>query len=322
MFARAVSKSIFLLISLVIITCIIYPAILWIIGQVFFPFQANGSLLYDANHKLIGSQLIAEPFTKDEYFQPRPSAASYDASASTSSALAASNYALRDRIARTLGPIVKYQNGQLVAPDIEKWFKQNRYQGHANIVAQWATMHNSLATAWVNSDPTHSAYVDTWSKKHVAIVAQFIKDNPNTPNPKAADLAIVFFQTFSKEHPGEFPSTNRNDIQSVFFDMWRQDHPDAALQNVPADFVTTSASGLDPHISIENAEFQLNRVAEKWAADLKRNPNDMHREIQEMLEANASAPFNGLIGEKFINVLELNIALQKRYGLTARNDNA
>lgn len=75
MFARAVSKSIFLLISLVIITCIIYPAILWIIGQVFFPFQANGSLLYDANHKLIGSQLIAEPFTKDEYFQPRPSAA-------------------------------------------------------------------------------------------------------------------------------------------------------------------------------------------------------------------------------------------------------
>ena len=59
--------------------------------------------------KPVGSLLIAQPFTKDEYFQPRPSAASYDASASASSALAASNYALRDRVARMLGPIVKYQ---------------------------------------------------------------------------------------------------------------------------------------------------------------------------------------------------------------------
>jgi K+-transporting ATPase ATPase C chain len=58
---------------------------------------------------------------KDEYFQPRPSAASYDASASASSTYAASNYLLRDRIARTLGPIVTYKDGpkagQSVGPD-------------------------------------------------------------------------------------------------------------------------------------------------------------------------------------------------------------
>ena len=99
--------------------------------------------------KPVGSRLIAQPFTKDEYFQPRPSAASYDASASASSSLAASNYALRDRVARVLGPIVKYRSGpkagQLVAPDIESWFQQDVYQGNPHIVAQWADLHNSLA---------------------------------------------------------------------------------------------------------------------------------------------------------------------------------
>ena len=59
--------------------------------------------------KIVGSRLIAQPFTKDEYFQPRPSAPSYDASASASSSLAALNYALRDRVAHTLGPIVAYR---------------------------------------------------------------------------------------------------------------------------------------------------------------------------------------------------------------------
>src|SRR5579864_942671 len=117
-----ISKSLWLLFFSVVICCLIYPAVLWAIGQTVFPFQANGSILQGPDGKAVGSLLVAQPFTKDEYFQPRPSAASYDASASSSSALAASNYALRDRVARTLGPIVKYQNGQPVAPDIIKWY--------------------------------------------------------------------------------------------------------------------------------------------------------------------------------------------------------
>lgn len=314
MFAKTLSKSIFLLISLVMITCVIYPGILWVIGQSIFPFQANGSILYNSKNQAIGSKLIAQPFTKDEFFQPRPSAASYDASASASSALAPSNYALRDRVARSVGAVVKYQNGQPLTSDIEKWFKQDLYQGKSNIVAQWATLHNSLATAWVNADPSHAAYVEQWANAHHEIVKEFMKENPTISQPKASDLAVVFFQNFSKEYPGKFPASSDSDIQSIFFDMWRQDNPDVVLQTIPGDFVTTSASGLDPHISLENAEYQLDRVASKWAANLKRNPEEVHKEIAKMLEASASAPFGGLAGEKFINVLELNIELVKRFG--------
>ena len=108
---RYLSKSILLLVFGVVISCVIYPLVLWVIGQTLFPFQSNGSMLKGPDGKYVGSKLIAQPFTKDEYFQPRPSAASYDASASASSSLAASNYALRDRVARTLGPVVKYRSG-------------------------------------------------------------------------------------------------------------------------------------------------------------------------------------------------------------------
>src|SRR5579862_6150006 len=130
---KYISKSVWLLIFTVVICCGLYPLALWAVGQIFFPFQANGSLLKGPDGSVVGSKLIAQPFTKDEYFQPRPSAASYDASASASSALAASNYALRDRVARTIGPVATYAGGpkagQPVAPDVEAWFRQDQFQG-------------------------------------------------------------------------------------------------------------------------------------------------------------------------------------------------
>ncbi len=333
---KYISKSILLLAVAVAICCIIYPLALLAVGQAVFPFQANGSMVKGPDGTIVGSKLIAQPFTKDEYFQPRPSAPSYDASASASSSLAASNYALRDRVARTLGPVVVYKSGpgagKPVAPDVESWFQKDVYGGKPNIVGQWADAHNSLAQAWVGADPRNASYVDDWTKKHPVIVAQFIKDNPATPQPKAADLAVVFFKNFSQENPGKFPSAVTKtgtdgkttttigpvkegpDIQSIFFAMWREDHPDADLQDVPGDYVTASGSGLDPHITLQNAEFQLDRVASKWAANTKKDPAEVKREIVQILAANSSAPFRGLAGEKFVNVLEVNLELRKKYG--------
>lgn len=85
------------------------------------------------------------------------------------------------------------------------------------------------------------------------------------------------------------------------------DHPDADLQNVPGDLVTTSGSGLDPDIMLQNAEYQLDRVASRWAADTKRDPATVRREIDQILQSNARAPFGGLAGEKMVRVLEVNL---------------
>src|ERR1700738_427977 len=334
---RSLLNSILLLVLTIIICCGLYPLTVWAIGKVFFPFQANGSLLKGPEGSIVGSKLIAQPFTKDEYFQPRPSAASYDASASASSTYAASNYLLRNRVATVLGPIVKYKSGakagKLVAPDIETWFQQDKFQGNPHLVAQWADLHNAVAQVWVTGDPTHGPYVDTWTKAHPDLVAKWIKDNPSTPQPKPADLAVLFFENFSQEHPGMFPSAvtqtgadskpqtsiqpvkDGSDVQSSFFDMWRQENPQADLQDVPGDLVMASGSGLDPDITLENAEFQLDRVAGKWADATKRGAADVRKQIDQILQANASAPFGGLAGEKFVNVLEVNLELCKRYGV-------
>jgi len=328
---RYLTKSVLLMGFAVAICCVLYPLTLWVIGQTIFPEQANGSIVRGPDGQPIGSLLIAQPFTKDEYFQPRPSAVSYDASASGPSNLSGSNYTLRARVAATLGPVVKYQggakNGQPVGPDVEAWFQHDTYQGQPHIVAQWADAHNSLAQAWVKADPSHARYVQGWTTTHPDVVAQWIKDNPDTPNPEAADLAVVFFDGFSTEHPGQFPVAGQDgaiapsgtgtDIQATFFDMWRQENPNVALEDVPSDMVMASGSGLDPHITLENAEYQLDRVVDAWAKDTHRQPTDLRREISQLLRESASAPFGGAVGVKMVNVLEINLELRRRYGAPA-----
>ncbi|WP_242681750.1 potassium-transporting ATPase subunit C [Paraburkholderia hospita] len=96
--------------------------------------------------------------------------------------------------------------------------------------------------------------------------------------------------------------------------MWRQDQPDVAVQDVPGDFVTTSGSGLDPHFTPANAMYQLDRVAAAWAKDTKRDPGAVRAEIGALLRDNAHAPFGGLAGAPFVNVLEVNLDLRRRYG--------
>ena len=78
--------------------------------------------------------------------------------------------------------------------------------------------------------------------------------------------------------------------------------------------VTASGSGLDPDITLDNALYQLDRVATQWAKDVNRDPVQVRHEIQNLLEQSATAPFGGLIGTKLVNVLEVNLALRARYG--------
>ena len=74
-------------------------------------------------------------------------------------------------------------------------------------------------------------------------------------------------------------------------------------QNIPADMVLTSASGLDPHISIENAMLQTARVT--------RLNNISEKEVKSLITKNTEPDFIGLWGQPGVNVLELNLDINK-----------
>ncbi len=78
--------------------------------------------------------------------------------------------------------------------------------------------------------------------------------------------------------------------------------PGLAAAQVPADAVTTSASGVDPQISAANARIQANRVAEKRRLPLNR--------VLALIDDATSRPLLGLGGPKSVNVVKLNDALE------------
>ena len=79
---------------------LLYPALATFTGQALFPAQARGSVI-ERDGVVVGSSLVAQPFTGAGYFQPRPSAAGFDPRALAGSNLGPGNPALRERIAAT-----------------------------------------------------------------------------------------------------------------------------------------------------------------------------------------------------------------------------
>lgn len=82
----------------------------------------------------------------------------------------------------------------------------------------------------------------------------------------------------------------------------KKNHPNSN-DKVPVDLVTSSASGVDPHISLEAARYQVDRVS--------KYSNVSKEEINKLIEENTENKFLGIFGEKKVNVLQLNLALDK-----------
>ena len=182
--------SLLLTAVLVVLLCGAYPLAVWIGGQALFPAKANGSLIVDPDGTVRGSALLAQNFTSEKYFQPRPSAA--------------------------------------------------------------GTGYDATNSSGTNLGPTSQKLADSVK----AAVATY-----RTANGLGADAPV------------------------------------------PADAVTSSGSGLDPHISVANAEIQAGRVARARGLPLAR--------LQTLVAQYTEGRDLGALGESRVNLLLLNRELDQ-----------
>ncbi len=188
-FLKEVLISVRATIVFALLLCGVFPLVIFGAGQLFFPRQANGSLIESKDRRILGSELLGQNFSGAKYFHPRPSAAGangYDAANSSGS----------------------------------------------------------------NLGPTSQKLMDAVKQRVESYRAE---------NGLAADALV------------------------------------------PADAVTASGSGLDPHISLRNADLQAPRVARERGVDLATVKTAMARATDQRSL--------GIFGEPGVNVLRLNLEL-------------
>ncbi len=120
-----------------------------------------------------------------------------------------------------------------------------------------------------------------------------VNPNTGTPEPYAADNSTA-------SNLGPTNSVLIQDVQQRVAAL-KKENPNAPPGPVPVDLVTSSGSGLDPDITIAGALYQVPRIAaERGLSQAK---------VTQLVVQNETGRFLGIFGEPFVNVLDLNLAL-------------
>jgi potassium-transporting ATPase KdpC subunit len=137
------------------------------------------------------------------------------------------------------------------------------------------------------------------------LIGQDFEDDPryfqSRPSATGYDAAGTYFNNLGPNN-AELRDLFAQHL-AAYLKRERPYNPGLSRSGVPVDAVTTSASGVDPHISEANARIQARRVAEERGLELQR--------VLAMVSANEDGRFLGVLGEAGVNVLELNLALDR-----------
>lgn len=86
-------------------------------------------------------------------------------------------------------------------------------------------------------------------------------------------------------------------------EQFLKENPTISKSEIPSDIITASGSGLDPHISVEAANVQIDRIV--------KNTHLTEKTVKDLVEKNTENKLLGVFGEKTVNVLKLNLSLIK-----------
>jgi K+-transporting ATPase ATPase C chain len=272
---RHIWASIAVTIVLGIICCAAYPALIYGIGQLAFRWQADGSLLAKDGSRTtddsqaVGSALIGQNFSATQYFHPRPSAAGagYDATSSGGT---------------NLGPLSDKLINGLTTPATTQPTTQPEqlsFDGVRLRTIHYAVDNGLQFKLWLQRSDGTGPTTEVPIKKYEDAQGnlqdiQLVDAFPHPPSDTPDRMVLT---------AGDFKDSSGNDVL------------------IPGDAVTGSGSGLDPHISPDNAALQVNRVA----TARHMSPD----KVKALVAQYTDGPDLGFLGDPGVNVLRLNIAL-------------
>jgi potassium-transporting ATPase KdpC subunit len=289
-----------------IICCGIYPLIVYGIGQILFPIQANGSLLrkdgsYTTNdQEAVGSALIGQSFSAPQYFHARPSAAGsgYDGSLSGGS---------------NLGPLSdKLINGvTATAPAPAPASEPSTAAATASVATTSpqvaATTTAPAVVETLSFDGVRLRVIHYAVDNGIAFKLYTVKFDDNGNVASKTEVPLSKYQ----DKDGNLKDTDLVDAFPHAGDPADKTPLIAAdfATPIPADAVTASGSGLDPHISPENATLQAQRIA-----DARKVSKD---KVLQLIDQYTDRPNFGILGDPGVNVLRLNLALDAQAPMPA-----
>lgn len=240
--------------------------------------RADGSLLTNAAGARVGSRLIGQSFADDHgnpirwYFQSRPSAAGdgYDPTATGASNLGPEDVVDRPDRASLLTQVCARS---LAVGNLEGVDGRRPYCTGDGVGAVLAVFHHDGLTGPV----TRAVSVNQTGTPFLATYQGVRVESSQRGVDYLAEPAVIT--------------------------PVRGDAPDRPV--VPADAVTASGSGLDPHISPGYADLQAPRVARERGTDLAT--------VQRLIRRYTSGRVAGFLGEPGVAVLELNLALDREH---------
>jgi potassium-transporting ATPase KdpC subunit len=129
---------------------------------------------------------------------------------------------------------------------------------------------------------------------------EYFHPRPSATSPEY-NAAATTFANLGPTNP-DLAKAVRERVEAIL-KLERPYNPGLTIGDIPVDAVTTSASGIDPHISPANAHLQAARVAKVRGLTSDR--------ISRLIDDNTDGRFIGIFGEPGVNVLELNLALDQ-----------
>ncbi|MBN9377258.1 MAG: potassium-transporting ATPase subunit KdpC [Chlamydiales bacterium] len=144
-------------------------------------------------------------------------------------------------------------------------------------------------------------YIDNQLRGSKLIAQKFNQNIYFWPRPSSVDYNTL---PAGGSHLGPISARLAKQIQERRRKIAEQ-HQVNDLSLIPDEMVCASASGIDPHISLTNAYFQLERVAKARSWDSM----EMKIKIKQLIYQNLDKPLGRLFGKPYVNVLKLNIAL-------------